>query len=344
MRLSPSAFTLKWLCQKSTNTSRSCQRLCTARIVVAQATAVRKNVRSCPAKAFSTTFQCCSIGSASTASERSSSTSASGVLLEYFRRICVDAIRWAQSSSTGGLSCWASQPSAPTLARLWSSASLGPKASLFKRMRGSTSKAMYASTPRAVQSYYDARRSIVPSGGNNRAYGFLTGTPVPRSAVPDQQAVRQQAKDAGDAHGRGHGRDRAVEGLADHGAEDGAQPELHDAYQRRGGAGHVRIALQRHRHGVGPNQADGGDLRGETQQERPHANGAVARLDEAHDQRRRSGDRRHDHRVAQDLAGAEHRRELGMEQAAQGHEHDHAAEDQAVVARCDAVALDEHKG
>jgi len=37
---------------------------------------------------------------------------------------------------------------------------------------------MYASTPRAVQSFYDAGRSIVPSGGNNRAYGFLTGLPV----------------------------------------------------------------------------------------------------------------------------------------------------------------------
>src|SRR5215471_13690019 len=31
----------------------------------------------------------------------------------------------------------------------------------------------------------------------------------------DQQAVGQEAERAGDAHGGGHGRDRAVEGLAD---------------------------------------------------------------------------------------------------------------------------------
>src|SRR6187455_2051075 len=49
-----------------------------------------------------------------------------------------------------------------------------------------------------------------------------------RSAAPaDQQAVADEAQGAGDAHRRGHRRDGAVEGLADDGAEDRADAELH---------------------------------------------------------------------------------------------------------------------
>ena len=40
-------------------------------------------------------------------------------------------------------------------------------------------------------------------------------------------------------------------------------------------AGHVRVALQRQRHRIGGNQADGGDLRRKAGHDRPHADGAV---------------------------------------------------------------------